>query len=108
MIIAVGGQDFPSEVVRPMTKALHVLQGSRQHGRDVAMILAIPAGLPMNNNLVFGIYQGLAILSLDSAVRGHHLSRVIVGKVTLIFFALSAPLGLVFCEPLLDLICLLL
>ena len=63
------------------------------------MVLAMSEGLTMNNHLVFGINQGLAVIPLDGAVGGHHFGRVIVRNITLIFSANGAPLGLVLGQP---------
>ena len=36
------------------------------------MVLAVAEGLTMNDYLVFGINEGLAVISLDDAVGSHH------------------------------------
>jgi hypothetical protein len=85
MVITVGGKDLPFKVVRFMAKTLQVRQASGQHGRDMAMVLAVAEGLAMDNHLVLGIYEGLTVISLDGAVGSHHHGQIIVGNNTLSF-----------------------
>jgi len=68
----------------------------------MAMVLAIAEGLTMNNDLVFGINEGLTVISLDGAVRGHHFGRIVVRNIALIFSASGALLGLVLGQPCID------
>ena len=72
------------------------------------MVLAITEGLTMHNHLVFSINEGLAVISLDDAVGSHHGSRVIVRHITLFFSPRGTLLGLVFGQPLIHQLCLLL
>ena len=64
------------------------------------MVLPIAEGLTMDNHLVFSINEGLAVISLDDAVGSHHGGRVIVRNITLFFSTRGALLGLVFGQPL--------
>jgi hypothetical protein len=82
-----------------MAKALEVFQGSGQHGRDMAMVLAVAEGLTMNNHLVLGVNEALAVIPLDDPVGGHHRSRVIVRNITLSFSTSRTYLGLVLGQP---------
>ena len=72
------------------------------------MVLAIAEGLAMNNDLVLGINEGLAVISLDGAVGSHHGGRVIVRNITLFFSTSRTQLGLVLGQPFLNQLCLLL
>ena len=72
------------------------------------MVLAIAEGLTMDNDLVLGVYEGLAIISLDDTVGSHDGGRVIVRNITLFFSASRTLFGLVFGEPFFNQLCLLL
>ena len=72
------------------------------------MVLPVTEGLTMNNHLVFGINKGLAVISLDDTVGGHHRGRVIVRNITLFFSTSRTLLGLVLGQPFLNQLCLLL
>ncbi len=74
----------------------------------MAMVLSITKGLTMDNNLVFIINEGLAVISLDGAVGGHHRGRVIVRNITLFFSTSRTLFGLILGQPLANLLCLLL
>ena len=47
----------------------------------MAVVSPMAEGLTRNNDLVPGINEGLAVISLDRAVGSHHGGRVIVRKV---------------------------
>ena len=66
------------------------------------MVLPVAEGLTMNNHLVFGINEGLAVISLDDAVGSHHGGRVIVRNITLFFSTRRTQLGLVLGQPLIN------
>ena len=72
----------------------------------MAMVLPITEGLTMHNDLVFGINEGLAVISLDSPVGGHHFGRVVVRKITLFFSTSRTLFGLVLGQPGLNQLCL--
>ena len=72
------------------------------------MVLAVTRGLTMNDDLVLGINEGLAIISLDGAVGGHHHGRVIVRHITPFFSTSRTQLGLILGQPCIDLLGLLL
>src|SRR5512139_2939075 len=74
----------------------------------MAMVLPITEGLTMNNDLVLGINEGLAVISLDGPVRGHHFGRVVVRNITLFFSTSRTLFGLVLGQPGLKQLCLLL
>jgi hypothetical protein len=91
-----------------MAKTLQIRQGSGDHGRDVAMVLAIAERLTVNDDLVLGINDSLAVISLDNPVGSHHHGRIIVRNITLLFSTSRALLGLVFGQPFIKQLCLLL
>jgi hypothetical protein len=57
------------------------------------MILPVSKDLRMNDDLVLGIHQGLAFVSLDRLVGGVHLGRFVVGNVALNLFSLRSFFG---------------
>ena len=63
------------------------------------VVLAVAEGLTMNNDLVLGIKEGLTVISLDSAVGGHHFGRIVVRKIALILSASGALLGSILSQP---------
>src|SRR5450759_5054826 len=68
----------------------------------MSVVLPITGGLTMNNHLVLGIDEGLAIISLDDTVGSHHGGRVIVRNITLFFSTSRTQLGLVLDQPFLN------
>src|SRR5512143_2376652 len=105
MVIAVGGKNLPLKIVRFMAKALQIRQGSGQHGWNMAMVLPITEGLTMNNDLMLGINEGLAVISLDGPMGGHHFGRVVVSNITLFFSTSRTLFGLVLGQPGLNQLC---
>ncbi len=53
----------------------------------------------MDNHLILTIYKGLAVISLDDSVGGHHFGRVVAGNITLILSASGALVRLVLSQP---------
>ena len=108
MIIAVSGEDLPGKTLRSITNALPVCKRILKHGRNMAVVLAITEGLTMNNDLVLGINEGLAVIAPDDAVGSHHAGRIVVRNITLFLSASRTYLWLILCQPLINEICLLL
>ncbi len=73
MIIRVGRQDRSPKVILTVADRLHVLFGSLNHRRHMLIVLALSQGLPMNDDLMLGVHQGLAIVTLDIATSRLHL-----------------------------------
>jgi hypothetical protein len=74
---------------------------TRQHRLDVFVILA-GERLGRQDDLVFGIDQGLGVVALDHAVRGGHLHRFIIHSVALDLFAIAALLGFLLLEEFIE------
>ena len=53
----------------------------------------------MNYDLVLGIDEGLAVVTLDQAMGRPHLSRVVIRDVAADLFFGGPILGLIFLEP---------
>ena len=62
----------------------------------------------MNNHLVLGVNEGLAVIALDHAVGSHHRGRLIVRNITLPFSTSRTYLGLILGQPFIKQLCLLL
>ena len=60
-----------------------------QHRLEIFMILA-GKRLGGQNDLMLGIDQGLSVVSLNDTVRGGHLDRFIIHRVTLDLLAITA------------------
>ena len=58
-----------------------------QHGLQPVMFLPFPEGLGINDDLVFFVYRGHAVIALDRALTGGHLGTFIIGDVALHFLA---------------------
>src|SRR5262245_33980745 len=83
LIVAVGAEARAFKVLRRQPNSLPVGFGPLQHRRDMAIILAVAKRSGMQNNLVFGIDEGLAIVPLQGAMSRLHFCRVVVSDVAL-------------------------
>jgi hypothetical protein len=91
--IAVSTQDLARKILGPQAKGLHVRFGSLQHGRHMPIVLSIAKGFRMHDDLMFGIDQGLAIVTLQDAVGGEHLRRLVIRDITLQLLTLLPAFG---------------
>jgi len=96
-IIAVCREGLAFKIVGRFADLEHILLGSLQHGSKVLMILSAE-GLSMQDDLMLVIDQGLGIVALNDAMRGRHLSRLIIGEIALDLFGAFAQLGFVLLE----------
>ena len=64
-----------------MAQILEILPSPFQHGWPMGIILPIAEGFPVDNHLVFGIDQGLAVVALDHPMGRLHLGRLVVREV---------------------------
>ena len=65
VIVGVGGKDFSSKVLLTLAQTLEILQSSLQHGRSMGMILTAAEGFPVDDYLMLGINESLALVPLD-------------------------------------------
>jgi hypothetical protein len=72
------------------------------------IILAITKRGGMHDDLMFRLYQGLAIVPLNTPMGGLHFRRVVIGDVTLHLFAPLPSLRLILGSEFLNASCLLL
>jgi hypothetical protein len=96
VIVGVGSEDLSGKVLLTMAQALEILPGSFQHGWSMGIILTIAEGLPVDNHLVLGIDQSLAVIALDHPMGRLHLGRVVIRDVTADLLARGAMPGLRF------------
>jgi hypothetical protein len=95
VIVGVGGEDFASKVPLVVSQTLKILQSPLQHGRSMGLILPPAEGFGVDDYLVLGIDEGLAVVALDDAMGRPHFSRVVIRDVAA---------DLLFCGPILCLI----
>src|SRR5262249_40370216 len=95
MIVAMGTQALACKLVLSQPDGLHVRFGSIQHRRHVPIVLPVAERLRMHDDLMLGIDQRLAVVTLNDAMSGVHLRRLVIGDVTLQLLALLPALGLV-------------
>jgi len=67
------------------------------------LLIALPKGLCMHNNLVGCIYHGKTVISLDHSTGALHLCTFIVCDIALSYTAAPAGLVIVVVHPLPDL-----
>jgi hypothetical protein len=108
VLVGVGGEDFSSKVCLTVPQALEILQSSVQHGRPMGMILTSTEGFGVDDYLVFGINESLAIVPLDDAMGRLHFGRVVIREVAADLLARGPVLGVITLEPLLQALSLLL
>src|SRR5262249_54031653 len=81
------------KILGPQAKGLRVRFGSLQHGRHMPIVLPIAKGLRMHDDLMFGIDQRLAIVTLQYAMSGEHLLRLVIRDITLQLLTLLPAFG---------------
>ena len=102
VIVGVGGEDFSSQVLLTVPQALKILQSSLQHGRSMGMILTPAEGFGVDDYLMFGIDESLAVAALDDAMGRLHLGRLVVRHIAADLLACGPVLGVIIFEPLLQ------
>jgi hypothetical protein len=65
----------------------------------MGIILTNAKGLSMEDYLMLGIDESLAVVTLDDAMRGFHLGRLVVREVAADLLACGAMPGLILLEP---------
>ena len=68
----------------------------------MSIILTIAEGLSVDNHLVFGIDQGLAVVALNDTMGRLHLGRIVIRYLTTDLLACGARFGLILLQPLLQ------
>jgi hypothetical protein len=95
MIIAGRTEELAFKVICPQTDGLYGGFGSLQHRRHMPIILAVAKRFGMDDDLMFGIYEGLAVVPLHDPMGRLHVRRVVSGDMTLQHCAPLAPLRFV-------------
>ena len=62
-----------------------------QHRLQGVVFLPFPEGLGIDNNLMFLVHRGHAVVALDRALAGGHLGAFVIGEVALHFLAPLPP-----------------
>jgi hypothetical protein len=66
------------------------------------MILTPAEGFSVDDHLMFGINESLAVVPLDDAMGRLHFGRLVIGEVTADLLARGPVLGVIILEPLLQ------
>src|SRR5688572_4935168 len=99
----IGGELRLVEDVLFNTDRLEVLARARDHRHQQVMLLRFAKGFGMDDDLVFGIDTGHAIIALNHAVGALHLGAFVVGEITLLRLAALSRLIVILGKPAFDL-----